>query len=443
MPAEQTWPTSSRPLLDGETSASRRRRGRWSRSWRARRRRRSWPDSSSRCARRARRSTRSSASATRSSSTPLPLPVDPMALDIVGTGGDRFGTVNVSTMASVVAAASGVPGRQARQPGGELGVGLVRRARRARHRPDAPARARSPRCSARPASRSRSPRAFHPGFKHAGPVRAELGVPTVFNFLGPLCNPARPEASRRRRRAPRPRAADRRRVPDPRRDRARVPRRRRARRAHHHRSQPHVGGLAAATVHEHDLDPRDLGIPRASIDDLRRRRRRAQRRDRARACSRASAGPVRDIVLLNAAAGLVAFELAKDPAPVPARHPRPVPRQDGRRGGGDRQRRRRRASSSSGSPRPGPDADAASRCMRKGPADRRGPSVMRAAVAGSPVRHVVVDPVEGLRDGLLPQPHLSLALRGHPSCGSQRESSCQLARSSSRSAQKPTASPAA
>ncbi len=36
--------------------------------------------------------------------------------------------------------------------------------------------------------------AFHPGFRHAGPTRAELGVPTVFNFLGPLCN----------RRAPRP-----------------------------------------------------------------------------------------------------------------------------------------------------------------------------------------------------------------------------------------------
>ena len=39
----------------------------------------------------------------------LPLPVDPAVLDIVGTGGDRFGTVNVSTMAAVVAAASGVP----------------------------------------------------------------------------------------------------------------------------------------------------------------------------------------------------------------------------------------------------------------------------------------------------------------------------------------------
>ncbi|NKF31759.1 anthranilate phosphoribosyltransferase, partial [Pseudomonas sp. BGM005] len=37
--------------------------------------------------------------------------------------------------------------------------------------------------------------AFHPGFKHAGAVRAELGVPTVFNMLGPLCNPARAEAN--------------------------------------------------------------------------------------------------------------------------------------------------------------------------------------------------------------------------------------------------------
>ncbi len=36
---------------------------------------------------------------------------------------------------------------------------------------------------------------FHPGFRHAGPTRKELGIPTLFNILGPLCNPARPEAT--------------------------------------------------------------------------------------------------------------------------------------------------------------------------------------------------------------------------------------------------------
>ncbi len=37
--------------------------------------------------------------------------------------------------------------------------------------------------------------AFHPGFRHVAEARRELGVPTIFNVLGPLCNPARPEAS--------------------------------------------------------------------------------------------------------------------------------------------------------------------------------------------------------------------------------------------------------
>ena len=54
------------------------------------------------------------------------------SLDIVGTGGDRAHTVNISTMASMVAAAAGVPRRQARQPGGVLVVGVGRRARGAR-----------------------------------------------------------------------------------------------------------------------------------------------------------------------------------------------------------------------------------------------------------------------------------------------------------------------
>ena len=64
---------------------------------------------------------------------------------------------------------------------------------------------------------------------------------------------------------------------------------------------------------EHDLDPRDLGIQRASIDEL-------VGGDAAHNAAivhevlAGERGPVRDIVVLNAAAGLVAFELAKDPS---------------------------------------------------------------------------------------------------------------------------------
>ena len=49
----------------------------------------------------------------------------------------------------------------------------------------------SPAAWSRPALGFCFARAFHPAMRHAGPVRAELGIPTVFNFLGPLSNPAR------------------------------------------------------------------------------------------------------------------------------------------------------------------------------------------------------------------------------------------------------------
>ena len=120
----------------------------------------------------------------------LPLTVDPNVLDIVGTGGDRFGTVNVSTMAAVVAAASSVPvvkhgNKAASSASGSsdvhsaLGIDL----------------ALTPEQVAETLSRAgitfAFASAFHPGFRHAGATRAELGVPTVFNILGPLANPAR------------------------------------------------------------------------------------------------------------------------------------------------------------------------------------------------------------------------------------------------------------
>ncbi|GAB16679.1 anthranilate phosphoribosyltransferase [Gordonia effusa NBRC 100432] len=115
------------------------------------------------------------------------------AVDIVGTGGDRSHTVNISTMSSLVVAASGLAvvkhgnrasssksggadvlealgvkidqsAAQVEQSVNELGIGF---------------------CFAA---------AFHPAYRFTGPPRKEIGIPTVFNVLGPLTNPASPQA---------------------------------------------------------------------------------------------------------------------------------------------------------------------------------------------------------------------------------------------------------
>ncbi|ANG85562.1 anthranilate phosphoribosyltransferase [Microbacterium aurantiacum] len=243
----------------------------------------------------------------------LPLPVDPGVLDIVGTGGDRFGTVNVSTMAALVAAATGVPvvkhGNRAASSSsgssdvlGSLGVDLSLS-------PEAVAEV-LPRAGITFAFAA----AFHPGFRHAAATRKELGVPTVFNFLGPLCNPARAEAN-----AVGVAHLD------------RVPLitgvfRTRGATALVFRGDDGLDELTTTghsrlwevsrgDIHEHDLDPRDLGIPLADISDL-------LGGDPAHNAAvvhrtfQGESGAVRDIVLLNAAAGLVAYRLFRDAGQV-------------------------------------------------------------------------------------------------------------------------------
>jgi len=241
----------------------------------------------------------------------VPLPVDPMALDIVGTGGDRFGTVNVSTMASVVAAASGVPvikhgNRAASSASGSsdvlaaLGLDLSLPAERVAS------------VLAEAGITFAFAGAFHPGFKNAGAVRAELGVPTVFNFLGPLCNPARPEASAVG-------VAQLDRVPlivgvfQTRGATALVFRGDDGLDELTTTGHSHIWEVSRGQVKEHDLDPRDLGIARTTIDELVG----GDAEHNAgivHAVLGGERGPVRDIVVLNAAAGLVSFELAKDPS---------------------------------------------------------------------------------------------------------------------------------
>jgi anthranilate phosphoribosyltransferase len=115
---------------------------------------------------------------------------DDDAIDIVGTGGDGTRTYNVSTLAAIIAAACGVKvakhgGRAASSRSGasdvlgELGVRVGMSAT------DAGV------CLREAGLCFLSAVSHHPALRFAAPVRSELGVRTMFNLLGPLCNPAR------------------------------------------------------------------------------------------------------------------------------------------------------------------------------------------------------------------------------------------------------------
>jgi anthranilate phosphoribosyltransferase len=110
-------------------------------------------------------------------------------VDLVGTGGDRAGTFNISTAAALVAAGAGAPiakhgNRSVSSRCGSAdvleGLGVVI---------DLPLEANLTLLDENKFAFFYAP-LYHPSFRHAGPVRRELGIRTVFNFLGPLANPA-------------------------------------------------------------------------------------------------------------------------------------------------------------------------------------------------------------------------------------------------------------
>jgi anthranilate phosphoribosyltransferase len=122
---------------------------------------------------------------------PLTLPVGLDAVvDLVGTGGDRLSSINVTTLAALVVAGCGVTvckhgGRSASSSVGsadvlealgvaiELGpIGVAR-------------------CVAEAGIGFCFAQRFHPAMRYVAPIRRELGVPTIFNYLGPLTNPSR------------------------------------------------------------------------------------------------------------------------------------------------------------------------------------------------------------------------------------------------------------
>jgi anthranilate phosphoribosyltransferase len=111
------------------------------------------------------------------------------AVDIVGTGGDRAHTINVSTLAALVVAGAGgrVCKHGNRAASSSTGAADVLEALGVRIDcgPEEVAR-----CVAEAGMGFCFAPRFHPAMRHAGPTRRELGIPTVFNFLGPLANPA-------------------------------------------------------------------------------------------------------------------------------------------------------------------------------------------------------------------------------------------------------------
>ncbi len=121
---------------------------------------------------------------------PLGDDADGPVVDLVGTGGDRLASINVTTLAAFVTAGCGVPvckhgNRAASSSVGTadvleaLGVAIE-------IGPEGVAR-----CVAEAGMGFCFAQRFHPAMRFVGPVRRELGVPTVFNYLGPLTNPSR------------------------------------------------------------------------------------------------------------------------------------------------------------------------------------------------------------------------------------------------------------
>ncbi|MBL0705244.1 anthranilate phosphoribosyltransferase [Sinomonas cellulolyticus] len=236
--------------------------------------------------------------------TPISIPGE--KLDIVGTGGDQQNTVNISSTAALVMAGAGARvvkhgNRAASSSSGSadvleaLGVRLDMSVARVAEAAEA---CGITFCFAQ---------VFHPSFRFTAVPRKELAVPTIFNILGPLTNPARVQASAVG-------AADPRMAPliagvlaergsrglvfrgDDGLDELTIT------------TTSRVWEVRGGQVVESVLDPADLGIPRAPLEHLRGGDA-AHNAEVVRRTLAGDRGPVRDAVVLNAAAGLVAYDL--------------------------------------------------------------------------------------------------------------------------------------
>ena len=235
------------------------------------------------------------------------------AVDIVGTGGDLVGTVNISSMASVLTSAAGVPVMKhgSRSASGKTGSSEM-------------LEVLGIRLDLSPEKVADVFRqvgvtfffapVFHPAMRHVAPIRKQLGVPTTFNFLGPLANPAQPIATSlgvanasiaplmAAEMAARGRTAlvfrgndglDELTTTD----------------------DSQIWQVSGGEVTRFVLDPRRFGLARAQREQLigADPHHNAQvARDLFDNITDGNLGAIRDIVVLNAAAGVVTYELAKD-----------------------------------------------------------------------------------------------------------------------------------
>ena len=115
-------------------------------------------------------------------------------LDIVGTGGDLMHTVNISTMASLVAAGAGIRVVKHGNRAASSSTGTADVIEALGVRLDQPPE-RVAELAQEVGITFCFAQVFHPSMRHAGATRRDLGVPTAFNFLGPLTNPAQPAAA--------------------------------------------------------------------------------------------------------------------------------------------------------------------------------------------------------------------------------------------------------
>ncbi|NJP99774.1 anthranilate phosphoribosyltransferase [Streptomyces zingiberis] len=232
------------------------------------------------------------------------------SVDIVGTGGDRARTVNISTMSAIVVAGTGARvvkhgNRAASSASGasdvleKLGVNLELTPRRV---VEVAEEAGITFCFAVK---------FHPALRHVAPARRELGIATPFNFLGPLTNPARvtAQATGVASAAMAPVVAG---VLAERGSSALVFRGDDGLDELTVTSTSQVWIVRDGTVRQEPFDPRDVGLELVPVEALRGADA-SYNADVARRLLAGETGPVRDAVLLNSAAALAALRPSEQP----------------------------------------------------------------------------------------------------------------------------------